>query len=154
MTQQKSRIVEGVISLPYRFAMGPVFTRFFEELKNKRIMGTRCRICNRVLVPARKFCPRCFEELSEWVQVGERGTIRTWTFITFSFSGQPKKPPYITALIDLEGADTALSHFIGGVDLSDLEKVREQVRIGMKVEAKWRDKREGNIYDIEYFRPI
>lgn len=61
--------------------------------------------------------------------------------ITFEFSAQVKKPPYLQGLIDLDGADTALAHFIGGVDLSDLEKVKDKVRIGMRVEAKWREER-------------
>ena len=154
MAEEKSKVLEGMISLPYRWALGPVFTRFFEEFKDKKIMGTRCPKCNRVLVPARRFCPRCFEDTTEWVQVSDRGTIKTWSLITFEFSGQPKKPPYLQGLVDLDGADTALAHFIGGVDLSDLEKVKDKVKIGMRVEAKWRDERQGNIHDIEYFEPI
>ena len=133
MAEKESRIVEGKISLPYKWALGPVFTRFFEEFKNKKIMGTKCPRCNRVLVPARRFCPRCFEDTAEWVQVSERGTVRTWSLITFEFSGQPMAPPYLIGLIHLDGADTALSHFIGGVDLSDLEKGRNEIKIGMKV---------------------
>lgn len=154
MEKEEIGVVEGTISLAYRWALGPVFTKFFEEFRDKKIMGTRCSKCARVLVPARKFCPRCFEEPTEWVQVSDKGTVRTWSLITFQYSGQPIKPPYITALIDLDGADTALAHLIGGIDLSDIEKVGENVRIGMKVEAKWRDERQGNIHDIEYFKPI
>jgi len=154
MAEEKPKVLEGEIYLPYRWALGPVFTKFFEEFKNKKIMGTRCPKCNRVLVPARGFCPRCFEELTEWVQVSDKGTIKTWSLITYKYSGQAKEPPYILGLIDLDGADTAISHFIGGVDLSDFEKVKDKVKIGMRVEAKWRDERQGNIHDIEYFKPI
>ena len=67
---------------------------------------------------------------------------------------QVGKPPYIQGLIDLDGSDTALPHFIGGVDLSDLEKVKDKINIGMRVEAKWRDERRGDILDIEYFKLI
>lgn len=154
MAKAESRIVEGSIALPYRWAMGPVITRFFEEFKNKKIMGTKCPKCKRVLVPARRFCPRCFEDTTDWVQVSDKGKVKTWSLITFEFSGQPMQPPYIAGLIDLEGADTAISHFIGGIDLSNIEKAKDKVKIGMKVRAKWRDKPEGNIHDIEYFEPI
>ena len=154
MTKEEVKFLEGSVFLPYRWALGPVFTRFFEELKNKRIMGTKCPTCHRVLAPAREFCPRCFEGKMEWVQVSDKGTVKTWTLITFKFSGQAKEPPYLQGLIDLDGADTALAHFIGGIDLSDLEKVKEQVKIGMRVEAKWRDERQANIHDIEYFKIV
>ncbi len=30
----------------------------------------------------------------------------------------------------------------------------EQVQIGMRVEAVFKEEREGNIFDIRYFRPI
>jgi len=154
MTKNESGIVEGLLNLPYRWSMGPVFTRFFEELKKRRIMGTKCPECGRVLVPARGFCPRCFVDTKEWVQVSDKGTIKTWTVCDFAFSGQPKEPPYIQGLIDLDGADTALSHFIGDVDLSVIENVKDKVKIGMRVEAKWVDEPKGNIRDIEYFKPI
>jgi len=154
MAKEEFKILEGTIVLPYKWALGPVYTRFFEEFKNKRIMGTKCPKCKRVLVPARRFCSRCFEDNLEWVQVSDKGVIRTRSLITFEFPGQYLTPPYIVGLIDLDDADTALSHLIGGVDLSDPEKVRGQIKIGTRVEAKWRDERQGNIHDIEYFRPV
>lgn len=150
----KGRILEEVVSLPYKWSYGPVWTRFFDEFKNGKIMGTRCTKCNRTLVPARKFCPRCFEDTDEWVQVSDEGTVKTWVMITFEFSGQFMKPPYIEAMIDLEGAHTSFNHFIGGIDLSDFEEVKKRVKIGMRVRAKWRDERQGSIHDIEYFEPV
>jgi uncharacterized OB-fold protein len=153
MSQPEYRVFEGTISLPYRWALGPVNTRFFEELKQKRIFGTKCPECTRVLVPARKFCPRCFVDTPEWVQVKDEGILRTWAFISYSYVAQPKEPPYITAVIDLDGADVGFSHYIGGVDFSDLEKIKARVRIGMRVCAVWKENREGRITDIEYFAP-
>ncbi|MBC7106552.1 MAG: Zn-ribbon domain-containing OB-fold protein, partial [Firmicutes bacterium] len=94
MTEQEKRILQETLSLPYAWAMGPVNERFFRELKERRIMGTRCPKCRRVLVPARMFCPRCFEDTTEWVQVSDEGVVRTWTLINFSFAGQLRKPPY------------------------------------------------------------
>jgi len=151
---KKGRILEDVVSLPYRWAYGPVWTRFFDEFKQKRIMGTKCPQCKRVLVPARKFCPRCFEDTDEWVEVSSEGIIKTWVMITFEFTGQVQKPPYIEAMIDLDGADTSFNHLIGGIDLNDFSKVKERVKIGGRVKAKWAKDRKGDIHDIEYFEPV
>ena len=74
--------------------------------------------------------------------------------ITFEFTGQVQKPPYIEAMIDLDGADTSFNHLIGGIDLSDFRKVKEEIRIGRRVKAKWADERKGEIHDIEYFEPM
>jgi len=150
----KSRTVKGYVSLPYNWSMGPTTTRFFEEFKNKRIMGTRCETCNRVLIPARSFCSECFVETKNWVQVSDEGTIRTWVLINFSYEGQPRVPPYITAIIDLDGADVGLPHFVDGIDMDDVKTVAEKVRIGSRVKAVWKNNREGNILDIDYFIPI
>jgi uncharacterized protein len=150
----ESRILKGHVSLPYNWAMGPVTTQFYEQFKQKKIMGTRCAKCDRVLVPARMFCSSCFAKTEEWVEVSQEGTIRTWVLINFSYPGQPKEPPYILGIIDLDGADAGLPHFIGGVDATDLASVEKRVRIGGRVEAVWKDSPEGFITDIEYFRPI
>jgi len=154
MTQADGKFLEQVVYLPYRWAVGPVFSKFFEEFKKKKIMGTRCQKCNRVLVPARMFCPRCFVETKDWIEVSDKGIIKTWALITFKYSGQPKDPPYITGLVDLDGADVGFLHFIGGTDLSDIESVKRKIKIGGRVKARWREKPQGNILDIEYFEPI
>lgn len=151
---KESKILEGYISLPYRWAMGFTTTRFFEELKNKKIMGTKCPKCSRVLIPARSFCSHCFEKIDEWKEVSQEGTLRTWCAVNFSYEGQPKEPPYILGIIDLDGADVGLPHFVGGVDLDDFEEAAQKVHIGCRVRAVWKENRTGNILDIDFFQPI
>lgn len=150
----ESRILKEHIRLSYRWAMGVTTTRFFEEFKNKKIMGTRCPKCSRVLIPARSFCSQCFEKMNEWVEVAQEGTLRTWCLVNFSYEGQPKEPPYIIGIIDLDGANVGLPHFVGGVDMDNFEETSKRVRIGGKVRAIWKEKREGNILDIDYFKPV
>jgi len=153
MGSEESRSIEQTIYLPYKWALGPTFTKFFDEFMNKKIMGTKCEKCGRVLVPARKFCPRCFEDTKEWIQVSDKGTIRTWSMVNFTFTGQTTPPPYIVALIQLDGADNCLTHLVGGIDLSDVEKVKDYINIGMRVQANWEQKRRGHIMDIAFFEP-
>jgi hypothetical protein len=73
----------------------------------------------------------------------------TYTSVHYSFGReyQPMDPPYLLGIIRLDGADTGLCHFLG-------ETSFEELRVGMKVEAVFKENREGNILDIAYFRPI
>ncbi len=151
---EESRILEGYVSLPYKWSMGATTTRFFEEFKNKRIMGTKCKKCNRVLLPARKFCSHCFEETDQWVEVSQEGKLRTWVTVNFSYEGQPKEPPYVLGIIDLDGADVGLPHFVGGIPTDDFDEIAKKVRIGGRVKAVWNENRTGNILDIDYFKPV
>jgi hypothetical protein len=63
-------------------------------------------------------------------------------------------PPYAIALIKLDGADTAMAHLLGEVDLSDAQAIGRKIKVGMRVRASFKENRNGSILDIEYFRPI
>jgi uncharacterized protein len=153
MNEQRSRVVAGKITLPYQWAMGPTNTRFFEAFREKRIMGTRCNECGRVVVPARTFCSRCFRDMDEWVPLSDEGTLRTWVLINFAYEGQPKDPPYIIGVMELDGTHNGFPHFVGGLDHYEIDHLKKKVRIGMRVKAVWKENREGTILDIEHFAP-
>ncbi len=146
-------IVEGRWDLPFRHTAGRVAGHFFEGLKEKRVLALRCPRCRRVLLPPRPFCERCFVPLDDWVEVGQEGTVEAFTVCYARFTGLPD-PPYCQALVKLDGADSALMHLLGEVELEDMERMKDAVQIGMRVEAVWRDERVGGIQDIKYFRPV
>jgi uncharacterized OB-fold protein len=50
-------------------------------------------------------------------------------------------------LIDLDGADRAITHLVSGVDLAHLKP-------GTRMQPVYRSNRQGNILDIAYFTPI
>jgi uncharacterized OB-fold protein len=55
--------------------------------------------------------------------------------------------PYGVGVIRLDGADTGLVHFVGGVDFVKL-------RSGIRLEAVFNTERRGHILDIRYFQPV
>ncbi|HRT61905.1 MAG TPA: Zn-ribbon domain-containing OB-fold protein [Syntrophales bacterium] len=148
------RTLKTEIRLPYELSYGPVWTRFFEGLAEKKIYGTRCTKCGRVLVPARSFCPRCFVDTDEWVEVAQTGVLTAWCYVNYRYFGMPTEPPFISALLRLDGTDVDFLHIIGGFDLSDFEKARKIVKNGMKLQAVWADELRGHIMDIRYFKPL
>jgi uncharacterized OB-fold protein len=151
--QEEPLTIEARWDIPYRHTAGQAASRFFRELKeNKRIMGVRCASCGRVLVPPRAFCERCFTPVDEWVEVADTGVLTTFTICYAQFTSLPP-PPYCVGLIKLDGADTGLMHYVGGVDLEDLEAAKKAISVGMRVRAVWREEREAKITAIEHFEP-
>ncbi|MGA2517389.1 MAG: Zn-ribbon domain-containing OB-fold protein [Thermodesulfobacteriota bacterium] len=132
----------------YRHYAGPVRSKFLAELRdNKRIMGTKCPVCNRVYLPARPTCFVCFGQLYEWVEVSNKGTLVTYTVVHQKEPTYPLDTPFVYGIVRLDGADTGLAHIISEVD-------PEHLRIGMRLEAVFKEERQGSILDIKYFRPL
>lgn len=141
-------------NIPFEHFAGKTASRYFIEMRDHRkIMGTKCPQCHRVLIPARSFCEQCFGPADEWVEVGDQGTIETFSINCMKYVGMPD-PPYILAIIKLDGADTGMMHFIGGLDLSNVDAAAGKLKIGTRVQAVWKENREGLITDIECFRVI
>ena len=144
-------LYHGQIYIPNTYSAGAVGSKFLIALRDKgKILGTRCAVCNRVYVPARSVCTDCFAQLDEWVEVGGKGTVLTYTIDQESKPViQPTEPPIAYAIIQLDGADTGFVHMLG-------EVASEQLTIGMRVQAVFKPKkeREASILDIKYFKPL
>jgi len=141
-------LYHGQIYIPNTYSAGAVGSRFLIELRdNKRIMGIRCPTCNRVYVPARSVCKDCFAQLNEWVEVSDKGTLLTYTVCHQPNRVQPMEPPLVYGIIQLDGADNGFVHMLGEIE-------PEQLRIGMRVQAVFKEKREASILDIKYFKPL
>jgi uncharacterized OB-fold protein len=143
-------VYHGQIYIPNTYSAGAVGSRFLIELRdNKKIMGTRCPTCNLVYVPARSVCRDCYGELSEWVEVSQKGTLLTYTVTYQSNPIQPVSTPIAYGIVQLDGADTGFVHMLGEVD-------PEKLKVGTKVKAVFKSKKErqGSILDIKYFKPL
>lgn len=139
--------LQGSIEIGYEWSAGIAGSRFFQEIRdNKRIMGTKCPKCGRVLVPPRIFCEECFVDVEEWVEVSSKGELVTFGESYLGTDGSKLKEPWILGIIRLDGADGGLIHYIG-------EARPEELKIGMRMEAVFNEKRNGNILDIKHFRP-
>lgn len=139
----------GHMETDYVYTHGVAGERFFREIKEKaRIMGTKCKRCGVVYVPARMYCERCFEKLEEWVDVGKRGKVHAYTVAYIDMDGCRLKEPIVYAMIKMDGADGGLVHRLGEVNLKELE-----INMGVEAVFKLKAQREGSINDIRYFKP-
>lgn len=150
MASGEAFVVEGKLRVPYDNWYGTLASAFFRELRDHgKIRGIRCPACEKVYMPPRSVCPRCLGTLSEWVDLPPTGTLETFTVVHYDYGQyyQPMKPPYLLGIIRLDGADTGLCHLLGELEEQELAP-------GLRVEARFREDRKGNILDIVYFRPI
>ena len=140
--------VEDEIGARYAWDAGVAIGRFLDGLREGKILGRECRVCERVLVPPRMFCERCFRGTDAWVQVENTGVVQTFSICNVRWDMQPLDEPELPAVISIDGSDGGFLHMLGEVKPDD-------VTIGMEVEAVWKPvgERTGSILDIAYFRP-
>jgi uncharacterized OB-fold protein len=146
-TEEEILIAERNFDSIFSYTAGTIRSRFLTEIRdNKRIVGTKCPHCGKVWVPARSTCMKCFGSLKDFVAVSDRGTVTTYSVINCSQPFYPAKSPFVFGIIQLDGADTGLVHLLSEIDPED-------VKIGMKVQAVFKEERIGSILDIKYFKP-
>ncbi|WP_189029919.1 Zn-ribbon domain-containing OB-fold protein [Nocardia rhizosphaerihabitans] len=133
------------VQFDYTRSVGPVIGAFLTGLRDRRILGVRGSD-GRVLVPAQEYDPITSAPLAELVQVETTGTVQSWTWVAEPLPGQPFDRPFAWALVQLDGADTAMLHALDVTDPS-------QVSTGMRVRVRWAEERTGTIQDIACFEP-
>ena len=143
--EEHAFVAPHVIEYAYRRSVGPVLGRFFTALREGRIEGARTA-SGRVLVPPQEYDPETGEAVGDFVPVGTSGVVTTWCWVRTPRAKAPLQRPFAWALVRLDGADTALLH---AVDTGD----ESRMRTGMRVRARWRDERQGEIHDIACFEP-
>ena len=134
-----SFVVEGKLALPYRYFAGQTGSRFLCALRDEQtIFGNRCPRCDKVFVPPRLTCERHpTEMLSEWIPLSGAGVVTGFTVVRYEEPYQPAKPPYILALVKLDGADISPS----------------EMRVGLRLKAVFAKAPTSTILDIDHFAP-
>jgi hypothetical protein len=132
-----------LVSYPYSRTVGATLARFFTSLRNRRIEGTRGSD-GRVYVPPAEFDPITGAACTEWVQVGERGTVTSWAWQSAPQPDQPLDHPFAWALIRLDGADVEMFHAVDAL-------AADSIVTGSRVAVRWAQEPQGGINDIACF---
>jgi uncharacterized OB-fold protein len=139
--------LKGQIAVPYTWWVGETGSRFLIGLRDeKKILGNRCGRCETVYVPPRKNCGRCFEKITDWVELGAEGVVKSHTVVRVPGPLQPAEPPFAYALIRLDGADVDFLHIVR----NDLDRLKN----GVRGKARFKEERSGHILDIEAFEIV
>ncbi|MFX1446284.1 MAG: Zn-ribbon domain-containing OB-fold protein [Promethearchaeota archaeon] len=108
---------------------------YLEFIRNKKLMGTKCKDCGAMFVPVRKLCIDCNSTKMEWVEMSGKGEIAAFTSITvgtpfFVEKGYDRNKPYCFSVIKLQEGPMVSGQLVG-VD----ESKPETIHVGMPVKA-------------------
>lgn len=153
LSAEQMKQVPHVMARPqakYAWVAGVAMSHFLEGLKQGKIFGRRCMACERVLVPPRMFCERCYRTTDEWVELPGTGVIETFSISYIDTNANRITDPIFVGVLAFDGASPhcGIMHYFGEVS-------PEEIHIGMPVEPVWKPEsaRVGAITDIKYFRP-
>jgi len=141
----ETRSVKGAWDVKYKWRFDvAMMEKYVASLKDKKVTGTKCPDCGRVYAPPTDLCGKCYQSLTEWVEVKDEAELVMYTVGYTSITGEAFEEPIITGMIRFKGSD---SWFLAGV-----KGVKpEDVKPGMKLKPHWRDEPKGQLGDIEYF---
>jgi uncharacterized OB-fold protein len=135
----------------YAWDTGIAISNYLAALKAGYLLGSYCRTCRKTVIPPRLVCEWCFRPMDEYIRLQDTGTINTFSLCYVTWDVQRISEPEIPAVIEIDRASPlhGILHKLGEVD-------PKQVRIGMRVQAVWKEpaERQGAITDILYFKPI
>jgi uncharacterized OB-fold protein len=134
------------LQFPFTRTLGSTLSTFFSALAEGQLIGVK--VGGRVIAPPLEYDPDTGADAgSDWVKVGPKGTVSTWTWVSQPTNLHPLQEPFAFAFITLDGADTPMIH---AVQCSE-----DQLQSGLRVEAQFKPAGEANgrIDDIVAFVP-
>jgi uncharacterized OB-fold protein len=146
--RERVSYVTSNLYLPYDYIAADYRAVYLRALKDKKILGSRCSKTGKVLVPPMMSSPESMAPATEFVEVADRGVVRSFCIVNVPVYGRDLQLPYVCASVVLDGAALSIFALIQEVDVSE-------VRMGMRVEAVWKPdgERQGDHTDILHFRP-
>ena len=128
-------MMDHLVKLTYVEDLPPNTVRFAEGLVDGRIIGEKCPVCARVIVPPKGYCSldMVLMDSSHELEVSDHGTVTGFTIVApVKYYGQTKTEPFVYASVLLDGASGTL----GGQEIKGLPA--DKVRDGMRVKAIWK----------------
>ncbi len=127
----------------YHYTAGPLGTKWLESLREGVLKAAKCSRCGIIFIPPKIYCPKCFSEAHDLVDINSEGYIESYTIIYKDNHGRRLEKPEVIALIRFPGVFGGLIHRVS-ID-------PEEIKMGIKVKPLSRKERRGSITDIEVF---
>jgi len=166
MAEKKQRLetmaVEGTWNVgAYKYKAPRLMEEYVQGLKERKLIGTLCRGCGKVIVPPRNICGRCHRRMDARMVVSHKGTITSFAVSTPVLKGKYKilgMDPVETGVVKegeiiipvfvkFDGADSNVHVVLMNAD-------PEKVHVGMRVQAVFAKQTKGALSDLEGVEPL
>ena len=154
--------VEGTWNVgAYKYKAPRLMEEFVQGLKERKLVGTLCRGCGKVIVPPRNLCGRCHRRMDGRRVVSNKGTITCFVCSAPMLKGKVKifgmdpvdmglvkeGEVVIPVFVKFDGSDSNVHTILTGAD-------PDQVFIGMRVQAVFAQETKGALSDLEGVEPL
>ena len=158
----ETMMVEGEWQVgAYRYKAPRLVEEFAAGFKDKKIIGSLCTGCGKVIVPPRYICGRCHQEMDERIVVSNWGTVTSYIVSPPAEKGKmiifgidavesgtiAEGAVLIPAFIQFDGSGANL-----GTEILNVK--HEDVYVGMRVKAVWAENRQGMLSDLLGVEPL
>ena len=135
------------IKLHYTISAGVATTRYLDGMAEGKIAGGRAPGSTEVYAASRGTDPKTGEPTSIDVDVADTGCITTFCVVNIpGLSALAPPVPFVSAHVLLDGADNTIMALIRGCEV-------DEVRMGMRVKAKWAEKLTRSHHSLMWFEP-
>jgi uncharacterized OB-fold protein len=112
-------------------------------VKEKKVMGSKCKNCGALSLPPRPICISCFGTKMEWVEFKGTGRLAAFSSIVVAppymvKEGFNRNNPYVVGVVELEEGAKTVARIIG----FDAKKP-ELIKVGTPLKAEFLEKGEG-----------
>ena len=145
----------------YVYKAPPLYKELLACYKEKKLIGSLCTGCGMVYVPLRNICGRCWRKIDARVGVSDIGTVTGFTISPEIRKGEVKVlgidpveagwleegERLIMVYVKFDGANSNYTTIL-------MNAKPEEVHIGMRVRAVWKDEPEGKLSDLQGVEPV
>jgi len=145
----------------YRYKAPRLLEEYTQGLKQKKIIGSLCLGCGKVIVPPRNICGRCHRRQEERREVSPIGTITSFVISPPVVRGKYKLfgldpvdtgalkegEVMVPVFVRFDGSDSNVACLLFNADPN-------KVFIGMRVKAVWASELKGAMSDLDGVEPL
>ncbi len=160
--RRETMMVEGSWNIgAYRYKGSTQLQEYVDGLKEKKLIGSLCPGCGKVIVQPRNICGRCHRRMDKRMVVSHKGTITCFVISPPIEKGKYKiigmdpveagiikeGAVLVPVFVRFDGADSNINTIL-------LNCPPEKVHIGMRVKAVFVENPEGKLSDLEGVEPL